>query len=258
MEYGDEIYNITSKFIDLLYNKYNYSKPVFPALGNHEEYIADQYDPYNDQREKEFLLKMGKMFKQWFTDEEYESFVTSGYYTKKYLDTNLRIISINCFLCDVLNFFIIKNPTDPENQFKWMEDTLRKAEKDGEVVFIIGHIPPGDSSYTSECSKRYQALVDRFSYIIRGNFFGHTHYDEYRIITEYFNSTNVVGIIYTAPSLTTYSFQNPSFRVYELESENMVLKNYHQYRLNLTEANSQPDSKPEWKIVYSAMDVKFL
>ena len=255
MDNGDEIYNITSKFIDLLYNKYNYSKPVFPALGNHEEYIADQYDPYNDLREKEFLLRIGKMFRQWFTDEEYESFIKSGYYTKKYLDTNLRIISINCFLCDVLNFFIIKNPTDPENQFKWIEDTLRKAEKDGEVVFIIGHIPPGDSSYTSECSKRYQAIVDRFSNIIRGNFYGHTHYDEYRIVTEYFNSTNIAGIIYTAPSLTTYSFQNPSFRIYELESDSMILKNYHQYRLNLTEANSKPDSEPEWKIVYSAMDV---
>jgi sphingomyelin phosphodiesterase len=136
-----------------------------------------------------------------------------------------------------------------------MEETLRKAEKDGEYVFIIGHIPPGDSTYTTECSKRYQILVDRFQNIIRGNFYGHTHYDEFRVLTEYYNKDKVAGIIFTAPSLTTYSFQNPSFRIYELDSNNIILKDYHQYRLDLVEANLHPDNEPEWKIAYSAKKV---
>jgi sphingomyelin phosphodiesterase len=136
-----------------------------------------------------------------------------------------------------------------------MEETLRQAEKNGEYVFIIGHIPPGDSTYTTECAKRYQVLVDRFQNIIRGNFYGHTHYDEFRVLTEYYNKDKVAGIIYTAPSLTTYSFQNPSFRVYEVETKSMILKDYYQYRLNLTEANATPDKDPEWKIVYNAKKV---
>jgi sphingomyelin phosphodiesterase len=256
--YKEEIYEITKLFIDLLLNKYNYTKPVFPSIGNHEEDISDQYNPYSRQREAEFLKAFGNFYKPWLSDEQYRSFIKNGYYTKKYLDTKLRIISINCFLCDNLNFFLIENPTDPHGQFAWMEETLRQAEKDGEYVFIIGHIPPGDSTYTSECSKRYQILVDRFQNIIRGHFYGHTHYDEFRVLTEYYNKEKVAGVIFTAPSLTTYSFQNPSFRIYELESKNMILKDYHQYRLNLTEANLNPDNEPEWKIAYSAKQVNTL
>jgi len=49
-------------------------------------------------------------------EEAYESFIDKGYYTKKHPNSNLRIISLNCFLCDTNNFYLIKNPTDPYNQ----------------------------------------------------------------------------------------------------------------------------------------------
>jgi sphingomyelin phosphodiesterase len=136
-----------------------------------------------------------------------------------------------------------------------MEKVLREAEKNNEYVFIIGHIPPGDSTYLSQCSKRYNALVDRFSNIIRGQFYGHTHYDEFRIINEYFNHTNIAGLILTAPSLTSYSWKNPSFRIYDVDSHSKIIKDYHQYRLNLTEANLTPDVKPKWKVSYTAKQV---
>jgi len=84
-----------------------------------------------------------------------------------------------------------------------MIDVLRLSENSGEVVYIIGHIPPGDSQYLSECTKRYNAIIDRFSNIIKGQFFGHTHNDEFRTVSEYFNKNKTAGIIYTAPSLTT-------------------------------------------------------
>ena len=254
----EEVYNITRVFVDLLYNKYKYRGVVFPALGNHEEYIADQYDPYNMTREYSFLKEMGDIFKVWLGEDEYQQFIKNGYYTTKFKNTNLRIIVINCFLCDILNFYLIKNPTDPGQQFEWMERILRQAEKSGEYIFIVGHIPPGDSTYMSECSKRYNALVDRFSSIIRGQFYGHTHYDEFRLITEYFNKTNIAGVILTAPSLTSYSYKNPSFRVYDIDSETKILKDYSQYRLNLTEANLTPDTKPQWKVAYTANSVNLL
>jgi len=84
-----------------------------------------------------------------------------------------------------------------------MIDVLKNAEKLNEVVYVLGHIPPGDNSYLSECTKRYDAIVDRFSHIIKGQFYGHTHNDEFRTVSEYFDKTKVSGIIFTAPSLTT-------------------------------------------------------
>jgi sphingomyelin phosphodiesterase len=256
-ENSQEIFNITQVFVDLLYEKYKYKGAVFPSLGNHEEYITDQYNPFDSSREKEFLQKMGDIFRVFLGDEQHETFVKYGFYTAKYANTNLRIISINCFLCDVMNFFLIRDPTDPGKQFEWLEKVLREAERDGEYVFIIGHIPPGDSTYLSECSKRYNAIVDRFSNTIRGQFYGHTHYDEFRIITEYFNEEKIAGIILTAPSLTSYSWKNPSFRVYEVDSKTSIIKDYYQYRLNLTEANLNPYDKPDWKVAYTAKEVKF-
>lgn len=250
----DEVYNITKIFTDLLYEKYQYKSPVFVSLGNHEENIADLFNPFDYSREEKFLKSMGGLFKQWFTDEEYEFFVRHGFYTKKYKDSNLRIISMNSYMCDVINFFLMRNPTDPGNQFEWLENVLRQAEKDGEYVFMIGHIPPGDSTFLSECSRRYNAIVDRFSSIIRGQFFGHTHYDEFRIITEYFNSTNIAGLVLTAPSLTTYTMKNPSFRVYEVDSNTKIVKDYSQYRLNLTEANLTPEIKPQFTVSYTAKE----
>jgi len=136
---------------------------------------------------------------------------------------------------------------------------LEKSEKAGEVVFIIGHIPPGHCTFLTECNKRYNILIERYQNIIRGQFFGHTHNDEFKIIKDYYTHKNSTGIILTAPSLTTYykfnsrySFLNPSFRVYNIEKDSFYLKDYLQYRLNITKANMQPDIDPQWEIAYNS------
>jgi sphingomyelin phosphodiesterase len=50
--------------------------------------------------------------------------------------------------------------------------------------------------------------------------------------------------------MTTYTNLNPSFRVFEVDSETHTLLNYQQYRLNLTKANSQKANFLEWELVY--------
>jgi len=51
-------------------------------------------------------------------------------------------------------------------------------------------------------SARYRALVDRFTNIIRGQFFGHTHTDQVQVVRS-FADGSPVGSIYIAPSFTT-------------------------------------------------------
>lgn len=197
---ADEILEVTKIFTEKMVES---GIPVYPSLGNHEKYPSDQFYPFGGSKEKGLLEFFGNLWKDWLGEEAYQEFIQNGYYSKKHLDTNLRIISYNCLYCDALNFYLIKNPTDPSFQIQWLEDVLRKAEQNKEEVYLIGHIPAGDTSLLSECAKRYIALIDRFSHIIRGQFAGHTHFDEVKIMRDYFDKDKANSIVFIAPSLTT-------------------------------------------------------
>lgn len=196
--------------------------------------------------------------RKFLSDSAYHTFIKYGYYTQKHRNTSLRIVAINSLDCSTLNTFLFVNPTDPINQFNWLENILLLAEEENEEVYIIGHINPGDSNYSSECSKRYVALIERFSYIIRGQFYGHTHYDQFSLIRGYFDKSKITGMLYITASLTTfynllrYKDRNPSFRLYEVDSDTKIPKDYDLYYLNLTLANSNDDIVPKFEFGYKA------
>lgn len=205
----NEVFNVTKLFSNMLKRKSKRTNdfiPVYPTLGNHEKFPIDQFYPYDNQIEKPLLKTIGDIWFDFLGQEAYEQFINFGYYTKMHLNTNLRVVSYNCLLCDVVDFYLIKNPNDPNNQLKWIEETLANAERNNEIVYLIGHIPVGDSSFLSECSKRYQILLDRFSHIIRGHFSGHTHFDEVKIMNRFYDEKQTSGMIFIAPSLTTYNY----------------------------------------------------
>lgn len=68
------------------------------------------------------------------------------------------------------------------------------------------------------------------------------------------NLTRAVGVAYISGSVTTYSYLNPSYRIYTVDgnypqSSYQVL-DHETYFMNLTEANLL--GKPDWKKEYSA------
>ena len=60
---------------------------------------------------------------------------------------NVKIISLNTQAQNNLNFFLLKDSTDPGHMFEWLQDELRKSEEKGQFVYIIGHIPPKSFIY---------------------------------------------------------------------------------------------------------------
>ena len=62
--------------------------------------------------------------------------------------------------------------------------------------------------------KRYNTLIDRFEYTVVGQFFAHTHKDEFLVQRSY-KDKHVVGAALVASSLTTYTDHLPSFRIFE-------------------------------------------
>ena len=229
----EHVYNSTIILKDMIDMKYKGEIPIYPILGNHEKYPNDEFG----ENESELLEKMADIYKSYLSDEAYETFKKYGYYTMMHKNTNLRIIALNCLYCDTFNFNLLVNQKGAKNQFKWLEETLLLAEKNNEYVYILDHIPLNANFYLTECAKRMIALLDRFDYIVRGYFGGHTHIDDINPVKNYFEPHNVININYVAPSFTPYPRVLPSFRLYLIDDETYLVKDYEQYRLNLTKAN---------------------
>ncbi len=60
---------------------------------------------------------------------------------------NLKIISLNTQAQNNLNFYLLRDSTDPGKMFEWLENELKISESKEQLVYIIGHIPPGDFIY---------------------------------------------------------------------------------------------------------------
>jgi len=224
---------------------------VYPLLGNHEVRPISQYDPTQKKNNASawVFAHHAELWSHWLNDDSKASLKKYGRYTQMHPNSNLRIIAINSFIYDTLNSFLWANSTDPTNQLGWLEETLRIAEKNDERVFIIGHIPMSHVGTMKHWAYRYTVLIDRFSHIIKGQFFGHTHEDNFVIMKSKLDNQKVVGVSYDCPSLTSYGWMNPSFRMFFANPKTYDLLDFIQFRLYLDKANKNEDHA-EWDIAY--------
>ena len=245
-----EIAENIKKTIDNKFNNGNKKTPIFYSLGNHEKYPNDDFK----DNESEMLGKMANIFESYLEDKEaIDSFKAGGYYSKKLPNTKLRIIAVNCLVCDCFNFNLFNSTKNHAKlMFKWLESELHKAEDNDEYVYILNHFPLNGGFTLTECAKRFQALFDRYEYIIRGIFSGHTHLDDIEGISEYFNHSKIIHLNYIAPPLTTYSNKMPSYRIYNIDKQTMQILSYEQIRFNLTKSNQE--GKPYWYSAYNSSD----
>ena len=247
----EEIYQMTKDIMNEIDKKFNNGEkktPVFYSIGNHEKYPNDEYK----DNEEELLSNLSEIFKIYINDEEaIETFKNGGYYSKKFKDTKLRFISLNCLVCDSFNFNLFNSTREhAKDMFRWLEKELQKAEQNEEYVYILNHFPLNADFSLTECSKRFQALYDRYEYIVRGIFSGHTHNDDIQGVSEYFNKSKIIHLNFIAPQFTTYSFKIPSYRIYTIDKDTMEIIDYEQFRFDLERSNKE--GKPYWYSAYNA------
>lgn len=146
------------------------------------------------------------------------------------------------------------NSTDPLGQLDWFVKTLQLSENNNEKVHVIGHIDP--SQCLESWSANYYKIVNRYESTIVGQIFGHSHKDEISLFYDLENITRAVNVAYLGPSVTTFSYLNPSYRIYEIDgnhkSASWQITDYTTMYLNLTEANIFNQTK--WKKEYSAKE----
>lgn len=146
-----------------------------------------------------------------------------------------------------MNWHIWHTLNDPNQHIKWLETELKAAEKNGEKVIMMGHIPNNDEDCLNDFSIRFKALAERYQHVIRGLYYGHTHQEE-MAINHGFNLTNPLQVMWVTASVTTETGINPSFRIFELDTETLLPVKIDKYWFNLTRANDL--NEPVWHKMY--------
>ena len=244
----EEVIRATKMQIEAIQEQIGLDIPIYPALGNHEKAPVDEFHG----EEAELLHGLADIFKPYLTEEAYDMLRKYGYYSML-VKNNLRIVSINCLLCDSMNFALLYDYTQTKAMFTWLEKVLSEAEKNGEIVHIMNHIPIQHNQHTIQCSWRLKILTDRYQNIIRGYFSGHSHSEYLTLIHEYYNETVATHVDYICSGLTTYSQYQPSFRVYLVDKVGLYVQDYIQYRMDLNQSNTL--DKPVWFNSYNATDL---
>ncbi len=93
---------------------------------------------------------------------------------------------------------------------------------------MIGHIPP--ASALNDWAMRFNALTERYTYIIRGQFYGHTHRDHVGLFPSFSDHNKLAAYYLISPSLTTYSNKHPEYRVMSIDYDTLQVVDYQQYR----------------------------
>nr|CAD7195606.1 unnamed protein product [Timema douglasi] len=228
--------------------------PVIFTLGNHEPTPVNMYAPLdvdNANISSKWLFELvADIWPDYLTQEAKETILNGGFYTVKLRD-GFRVIVLNNIVCYNSNVWLVYESKDPYGQLKWLAETLLQAEKDGEKVHILQHIPTGSKDCVEVWSREYHKIVDRFENTITAQFNGHTHKDEFQIFYSLDNVTRANNVAFNGGSGTTYSDVNTNYKVYTIDPSTWYALDSESWVFNLTEANLSPDHSPDWFKLYS-------
>ncbi|XP_021402794.1 cyclic GMP-AMP phosphodiesterase SMPDL3A isoform X2 [Lonchura striata] len=231
---------------------------VFPALGNHDYWPQDQLPVTTS----EVYNAVADFWKPWLNDEAISTFRKGGFYTQLFESSNsyqpLRIISLNTNLYYSPNKVTV-NITDPANQFAWLEEILETSSQKKEKVYIIGHVPVGYLPYARNTTaireyynERLVKIFRKYSSVIAGQFFGHTHRDSIMVLLD--EEEKPVNSLFVAPAVTPVKSvlqtesNNPGVRLYQYDLFDYSLQDLWQFYLDLRDANKKNESN--WKLEY--------
>ncbi|KAF5308345.1 hypothetical protein FQR65_LT18218 [Abscondita terminalis] len=246
--------------VELLKNAFPHTL-ILPAVGNHEGIPAGNFPPpwNNDTNFSIDWLynELNKHWKQWLPKSENNAVLHGGFYSVL-VRPGLRVISLNTNYCHIYSWWLYVNSTDPAKELEWLVDQLQQADFNREKVHVIGHIPPGSEDCLKVWSRNYYEIINRFSHIITGQFFGHSHADEYELFYNGQNYSDPVNVAYVGPSVTPFSGQNPAYRIYYIDGNHRnstwEVVDHETWVMDLDKANSQLEMSPEWFRLYSAKD----
>ncbi|KAJ7716969.1 Metallo-dependent phosphatase-like protein [Mycena maculata] len=235
--------------------------PIFPALGNHDSAPVNAFarTTSHTANNSQFVYDIQSAgWEQWINrTASMEVDHTSGSYSAKVPGMNLRIIAVNTQLWYKQNFWLYDSDVlqpDPNGIIAFLISALQAAEDAGERAWIIGHIPLGKEDTLVDQSNYYNQVLQRYINTIAGQFFGHSHKDQFEIAYSNYSeqtAANAVSVGLIGPALTPTS-GNPAFKVYEIDPDTFEVMDSSVFFTNTSDPNFQ--ITPTWGLFYSARD----
>ncbi|KAI1370901.1 sphingomyelin phosphodiesterase [Hypoxylon crocopeplum] len=234
---------------------------VYGTAGNHEASPSNSFPPPAVGNGSQWLYDvLSSSWSPWIGTRAAATTKEFGAYSVKYPGGvgNLRVISLNTNMYYGHNYWLYEEPmeADPSGQLAWLVSELDAAEKTGERVYIIGHMPMGSHDAFHDGSNYFDQIVNRYSATIAAMFFGHTHFDEFELsYRDYENRshTNALAMSYIAPSMTPTS-GHPAFRVYTVDPVTFSVLDATTYIANTSDPSFNSAEGPKWTKYYSAKE----
>ncbi|KAJ7218481.1 sphingomyelin phosphodiesterase [Mycena pura] len=257
----------------------NLTAPVFPSLGNHDSAPVNAFarTTSHTANNSQFVFDTQSAgWERWIgLPAALEVLLdSSGSYTAQVPGMNLRILSINTQYWYKQNFWLYDSDDfqpDPNGVLEFMVNALQLAEDAGERVWIIGHIPPGKEDTVEDQSNYYDQILQRYKNTIAGQFYGHSHKDQFEIAYSNYSAqtaANAVGVAlivrvsvnlllsltFVGPCINSdeqvCDCGNPAFKVYDIDPDTFEVMDASVFFTNVSDPNFQVT--PEWGLFYSA------
>ncbi|XP_065297564.1 sphingomyelin phosphodiesterase-like isoform X4 [Dermacentor albipictus] len=243
-----------------LMRKYFPNATVLPAIGNHEAVPINSF-PVNNGANFSTQWLYDTFSEHWmdFLPQTAKNSIRQGAFYSVEVSKGFRVISLNTNLCYLFNWWLVYNSTDPSGQLQWLSRELQRAEASGEKVYIIGHVAPVKVECIPVWADNFRRIVNRYKSTIVAQFYGHTHNDQLYL---FYDDKGAKGsmwptnVAYVAPSVTTFVFSNPAYRVYAVDGGRhrrnapWTIVDHETFIMDLDESNKL--DQPKWQLAYSA------
>ena len=253
----------TLRFVNLMLTKSFPGAPLIYGLGNNDAVCGD----YKVAPASRMLAQAGRELSIVAGNRKaLKSFAAGGYYLVPHPTVprhDMIVLNSVFWSAKYDNECNTKVGNPGAAELAWLRTTLNREKRAKRTATLVMHIPPGIDSFKSlkhTCTggittfwhdadtRRFLALVGRGKTVLRVSYAGHTHRDNFRVLS----GRNGMPILTTriTPSVSPVYHNNPAFTVLLYDRTDAAVKDYATFYLaNL--ATAGPTVPPAWKLEYT-------
>ncbi len=237
------------------------SIPVVFAVGNCDSYTG--YGPdsqFLDSTAEAYysLMLEGAGEHQEFLD----TFKTAGYYAVELFDKRLMVISLNTVLCS--SMISSSDAASVDLQLLWLEAKLAAAKAAGQKVWLLMHVPVGAyvgptaqtvnadgqlsigvMMWTTNYQDTFLTTLKKYPGLLSMCIAGHTHMDEYRIMSPEY-------VLEITPGISPVFGNDPAYKIFTTDGSRFAPTNYRSINLQLETFAKQFEIDYTFTTAYSA------